>query len=139
MKKTGNKSTDTETKINAEALQNMERDATEHGVTFTQAGLENLLKPADENNVVETATREEVIRKIAGIEPDTAPTADAVEQNDGKEIYSVEQQLECLAIAKVILEHFGSLEQVCVKAFMQCQRELRLHMHRSLKQTTIKK
>lgn len=37
---TGNTNTDTKTRINAEALQSMERNVTEDDVTFTQAGLD---------------------------------------------------------------------------------------------------
>lgn len=36
-----------------EALVSMEREANEHGVVFTKAGLKKLLKPLEENNLVE--------------------------------------------------------------------------------------
>lgn len=47
------------------------------------------MKPADENDVVETVTREEVAREIAYIEADAASKTDAKEQDDGEDIYSV--------------------------------------------------
>lgn len=137
LKQTGSTNIDTEAGVNAEALQAMERDATEQGVTFTKAGIDNLLKPADEKEVVETATREEVAREVAGIEPAVASNAVAEEQDDGEEIYSVLQQLKCLVIVEATLQRFGSLEHVCVKALMQCQHDFRLQVHRSLKKTTI--
>lgn len=137
LRQTGKANTDMETRINAEALQGMQRDATEHGVTFVQAGVNNRLKPAAAKEVVKLAVREQVARELTGIEPEAPSNADAEEQEDGQEIYSVLKRLKCLVISKATLERFGPLEHVCVKAFTQCQRDFPLLMHSSLKLITI--
>ena len=42
---------DSEEEINDNYVQSMERDVTEHGVTFTHAALSGLLNKKDENEV----------------------------------------------------------------------------------------
>lgn len=79
-----------ETRFNAEALHSMERDVTECGVCFSLAGVHKLLKPTDEDDVVETMKRKEVGWEVAGRETDAACNDNAEEQDIGKEIYSVE-------------------------------------------------
>lgn len=102
-------------------LESMKRDTPKHGVQFTRVGLQILLDHADENSVVEHATLQVLWREIAGC-PDVSDD-ESVDVRHGKvttlprststlvdeEVYSMEKQLACLAIAKTTLERHGAL------------------------------
>ena len=45
----------------------MERDETEHGVTFTRVCLENFLCPEEEDDVVEVVSFQQLAYEVAGI------------------------------------------------------------------------
>lgn len=138
LRQTGQTSTaELEKEINGDALQSMARDAAEHGVEFTRPGLESLLNPADEDVVAEEVIREELVRDVAGLQAEPVSNSDQDEREDSEEVYSFDEQLKSLAIAKATLERCSTLNACCVKAFTQCQLELRLQKARSMKQTTI--
>ena len=48
-------------------IEDMERDATEHGATFTSVGLDNFLCPEKEDYVVEVVSFQQLAYEVAGI------------------------------------------------------------------------
>lgn len=119
-----------------DCLSSMQRDAAESGVEFTKAGLRDLLNPAEEDDVNESVTIEELGRDIAAAET-TVSEVDGDEHPDTDSTESVEQQLHCIAVTKACLERMGSLSPDTNLAFLNCQRALRLEKQSKLKQTTI--
>lgn len=119
-----------------ECLSSMQRDATESGVEFTTAGLRDLLNPAEEDDVNESVTIEELGKDIA-VDDTSVPEVDADEQPDADSSESVDQQLHCIAVAKACLERMGTLSADTNLAFLNCQRALRLDKQSNMKQTTI--
>lgn len=116
--------------------ESMERDAKEHGAKFTRVGLENLLNPAEEDDVIEELTLEQLGRDVAGTEVEEIED-EVVDQIETEEALSLEQELQCLAQARSILERHGGLCEAGRKAFSNCQRSLRLEKVASMKQTSI--
>lgn len=117
---------DTEKEINDIAVQSIERDANEHGVQFTRAGLSSLLNQEAENDVVQVITRDELLRDVAGLQEPTSPDPDEEGTDDLEEVYSLEKQLMSLEITKYALDWHNSLTPDVLKALTQCQRMLRL-------------
>eukprot|EP00171_Calliarthron_tuberculosum_P004123 IDg4123t1 len=89
-------------------VDSMERDATENGVAFTRAGLENLLNAEEEDDVTEDPTLEDLGREVAGQNDEVLSEAEPDEMAE-EEHLSVEQELLCLAQARSILERHGAL------------------------------
>ena len=71
---------------------------------------------------MQEGTREELVRDVAGLEAESADQSDGDEWEDADEVYSVEEQLKCLAIAKATLERLSSLNEAFVQEFTQSQR-----------------
>lgn len=118
-------------------IEDMERDATEHGVTFTRLGLENLLCPEEEDDVVEVVSFQQLAYEVAGIPDPEVREEEEQPCEEEAEFLSAEKELETLALAREILERHGGLCDEARKAFSNCQRHLRTEKTASMKQTTI--
>jgi len=123
----------------SDSVARMDRDATEHGFAFTRSGLENSLNTDDADDVTEEVTIESLAREIAfdEQEPDQRAEEDTgvIEEEEGD--LSAQKTLECLALARSILERHGGLCDVGRNAFSSCQRALRLEKNAAMRQTTI--
>ena len=80
-----------EAELQAKTLQNMERDAKEHGIAYTKTGIQNLLNPGDEDNVVEDLNYDELVREVAGLPEECEAQCGTEEQNEVEEdVYTIE-------------------------------------------------
>lgn len=107
-------------------------------------GLQNLLNPADENDVVGHATLQELGREVY-----VCPVSGCLDIRDNErvyvehgnivdeDVYRVEKQVACLKIAKATLERHGALGNDFCNAFHQFQRNLMLDSQCSMKQISI--
>lgn len=135
-RKAGELGRDIEKEVEVETMENMQRDAYEHGGTVTQAGLQNFLNPEEEDNVLEQVNYDDLVREVAGIEDDEAEQEEQIVTAE-EDFYTIEQQLQSLAIARAVLEQHAPLSVDFRQAFCNCQRKLRLEKQRGMKQTTI--
>lgn len=121
------------------ALASLNRDANEHEVVFTKSSLENLLNPVKENNIVEQVSVQDLVQNVSGVKENNNRQGVEDEQNHvaDEEVYSFKQHLQGLAIARSILEQHGPLIRNCIRAFHNCQWELRLERQKDMKKTTI--
>lgn len=87
-------------------VESMVRDASEHGVSFTRVGIENLLNPEKEDDVTKETTLELLGREVAGMDDDLVGEEEADEMIEEEPIY-VEQELLCVAQEKLIIERNG--------------------------------
>lgn len=122
-----------------EMIHTMKRDAAEAGVQLTYAGLNDLIYPADEDNVVEEIRKEEVVWDIAGLEKGSEDDieVDGDAEDDNEEDCSVKDLLRFLANTKMTLERHGLLKSEISNAFSKEQRDLRLERQDKLRQTFI--
>lgn len=120
-----------------DVLNRMESDAEEHNVAYTRAGLENLLHPDGEDDIEENVGVEELRYEVAGVDIVTQSSdgEESVEVDDS--MMTTAQELECLAIARSILERHGVLGEEGRKAFGTSQRLLREEKRASMVQTKI--
>lgn len=97
------------------------------------------MNPDGEDNVDEHITIEQLAYDVANVaNDDLGECASFSEQDeDADSVPDVERQLECLAVAKSSLERHSVLSLATRKAFLECQRELRLEKQQSMRQTTI--
>lgn len=86
----------------------MVRDASDHGVSLTRVGLENLLNTEKEDDVTEDPTLELLFSGVAGLGDDLVGEDDSDEIIE-EEPLSVEQELLFLDKEKLTLERNGSL------------------------------
>lgn len=122
--------------IYGETVDKMVRDATEHGVGFTRIGLEYLLNPPEEDEVMEEVNLKDLGLEVAGVSQTESEDV-GLEEPEEDLAFTVAQELEFLARARSILESRGELNEVGRKAFSSCQRTLRVEKVESMKQTTI--
>lgn len=122
---------------NSDVVDQMERDANEHGVTFTKVALESLLCPEAEDDVTEVVTMQSLANDVANIDDQELVEHVYEDHDDEVESLSMEKELETLALARSILERHGDLCDVSRNAFGNCQRRLRIEKTASMKQSTI--
>lgn len=113
-------------------VERMERNATEHDVKFIRVGIENLLNPFGEDDVIEESTIEVLASENSGFdEADTDPQ-DTVHHEEEYHL-SIEEELKCLALSSSILERNCFLCDTSRKAFNFCQLALWLKKVASMK------
>lgn len=115
----------------------MERNATEHGVTFTRAGIDALLNPEEEDDVVESFSFEELVRSAAGVEDVIIEEPDQDTSLEAEGLYTVDEELKGVAVTNAALSRLGLLTADLGSKLRGCQRELRAQKIAELKQTTI--
>lgn len=98
-----------------------------------------MLNPSDENNVIEEVTMGKLLKDIteAPDENDTGSYTDHNEELETEDIYSIDDQLKSLAIAKATSERHNILNEACLQVFLAYQRELRLERKAKLTQKSI--
>ena len=122
--------------IHRETADNMMRDATEHGVGFSRIGLENLLNPPKEDEVMEEVNLKDLGLEVAGVSQNESEDV-GLEDPEKDLALTVAQELDFLARARSILESRGELNEAGRKVFSSCQPALRVEKVESMKQTTI--
>lgn len=82
-------------------------NATENGVTLIRTGIDRILIPHEEDDVVESVSFEELSRAAAGVEDfiSEEPQKDSSLETAG--LYTLDEYLKGLAVSNASLERFG--------------------------------
>lgn len=116
----------------------MEKHAVNNGVKFTSIGMDMLLSPDSENEVVEEVTMEQLGRSIGEEDSEKGDVEeDCPERVEEDEGYSISEELKGLAVASAALDRYGLLDGEIRKRISACQRELRLAKVKDLTQLSI--
>ena len=115
----------------------MERNATKQGIAFTRVGIDALLNPKEEDEVVESFTIQELGMSVAGVKFVISEEPDKDEYLEEEGLYTVEEELKGLAVSIASLKGYGLLNTELVSKLRRCQRELRAQKLFDMKQTTI--
>lgn len=120
-----------------EIREEMENITADHGESFTRAGIDALLHPDEEDDVVESISFEELGLSAAGLEDVVAeePEKDVSLETDG--LYTVEEELKGLAVANADLVRFGLLNMDLLAKIRGWKRKLRAQKLAKLNQTTM--
>lgn len=124
-------------KINDDALQSLDRYATENDVQLSHAALSDLLNLEDKNNVVPEVNRDDLVREVAVLSKEIAADSDVEDKAVSELVKSVEEVLNEFAVAEATLEWYISPTSDTLKAFTPSQHTLLPEMQHSVKQKII--
>lgn len=110
------------------------RDVTQHQLPSSRMGIENLLNPTEEKNVVESIITESQLKFIIG---NTDDTENNTGLDDDDEVYTTAEDFKVLAIATALLERRERKKTGAQSIKKVYQRELRLDKQGPLRQTSI--
>ena len=102
-----------------DTVSQMARDAEEHGVQVTKAILQCMLNPDGENCVTEEISIEDLAREFADIS-DGDDDVESGEESEEDEVLGLQAQIECLKLARAVLQRNGNLTEECSRALFQC-------------------
>ena len=87
-----------------ELIEQFIQDVREHQLLYSKIGIENLLNPAEEDDVLESITTESHVEFIVGNDDSTEMDTGDYEDD---EVYSTAEELKALAMATAVMERKG--------------------------------
>lgn len=113
-------------------------DAHEQSVRYSRIGIQSLLNPPEEDDVIETLEVSAQAAAIAAVPQAGDVNVDQEEEDaDAASTWNVDEQLKGLAVASAVFDRLGKLDGGIRRVFRECQRSLRLEKASLLHQSTI--
>lgn len=125
---------------NEETINQVERDAYEHGIQYTCIAIEGLLNPAQENDIVENSTVKQLSKFIAHVkqEPGSEDEKQGSEDEPSWEEHdTVRAEFQALVVGCRSLYCFGNITPESILSIMQTKKALGTEKASSMHRRTI--
>lgn len=109
----GEVGSDIQKEVEAETKENIQRNTHKHGVAVPKVRLLDILKPEEEDNVLEKVNYDAIVREVAGIQEHEKKEEEGQFSAAVEEVHTVKQQLQSLAAARTVLEQHAPLGVDC--------------------------